>query len=280
MVGCLLIGWSGRAPAQEPSGHADLDLLAAMPSSRLVVVRVVFTPTAAICPQRLGTLRFRADGSINELTAFGFLSSPHDWQAATTALDDETYRSRVATDSCRVDLDIGEQVRLDNVWTPVLLPRQRRPSLTQEERRKATQEYANSHPDPVPLAQFGSYIDAGNARGTLGSLRQGGVGAMAEGLPFDGAQRCFEAVGDYLVDQRGLALQFVANLPGGLNRFAIERVDIDDEHSRLYLTRGDCRFALTIGASVRAGDQWVSRSIAPFIEPKSRAIPSGGPSNP
>jgi hypothetical protein len=183
-----------------------------------------------------------------------------------TALDDETYRHRIATDTCRVDLDIGEQVRRDHVWTSLQLPRMRRPSLSSEERSEAESQYRDSHPDPVPLAQFGRYKDAGNARKIMGS----GMGSLHEAIRFDGAPTCFDAVGDYLIDQRGMAFQFVTNLPGELNRFVLERVDIDDEHSRLYLTQGDCRFVLTIGSSVMIQDQWMPRSIAPLARAKAR----------
>jgi hypothetical protein len=73
-----------------------------------------------------------------------------------------------------------------------------------------------------------------------------------------------EALGDYLIDQQGVTFTFVTNLPGGLNRFVVERVDMDEEHSQLRLTRGDCRFELTVGALVLQSDQWVARTVAPF----------------
>jgi hypothetical protein len=275
----FLCGVATASSAQEPSGRVDLDLMASIPGSQLVVGRVAFTETAAACPHEFGTLRFRSDGGIAHLMAFGFLLTA-DGRWGTTELDDETYRHRVATDTCRVDVDIGEQVRRDNVWTSVLLPRMRRPSLSAEERSEAERHYRDSlldRPDPIPLTEFGRYVDARNARGTVGSLRQGVGGTIREGLGFDGAQPCFDAVGDYLIDQRGVAFQFVTNLPGELNRFLMERVDIDDGHSRIYLTRGDCRFELTISAAVLSGDQWVPRSIAPFIPVKSHLTIQRGP---
>jgi hypothetical protein len=241
--------------------------MAAIPGSQLVAGRVAFTATDAACPHEFGTLRFRSDGGIAHLKAFGLLSSA-EGRWGTTLLDDKTYRHRVATDTCRVDVDFGEEVRRDNIWTPVLLPRMLRPSLSAEERSEAERQYKESfryRQYPVPLAQFGRYKDALSARAAMGSLRQGVSGTMSEGLAFDGEQPCFDAVGDYLIDSRGVALQFVTNLPGELNRFVMERVDIDDDHSRLYLTHGDCRFEITIRASVLARDQWVPRSIAPFI---------------
>jgi hypothetical protein len=58
-----------------------------------------------------------------------------------------------------------------------------------------------------------------------------------------------------------------------LNRFIIERVEIDDDHSRLHFSRGDCRFELTVGKSVRQDDQWVAVPVALFLnaeQPKIR----------
>jgi hypothetical protein len=273
IAGGLVVGWSGLAPAQEPSGRIDLDLMAAVPASQLVVGRVTFVASQAVCPQQFGTFRFRADGRITLLNAFGFLASPAGAALATTELDDETYRHRVANDSCRVDFDIREQVLRDNAWTPLLLPRMRRPSLSPEQRSEAERQFRDSAsdlPNPVPAAQFGRYVDARNARSTLGSLGQGVNGTMATGLAFDGAPRCFDAVGDYLIDQSGAAFQFVTGLPGALNRFVMERIDVDDDRSRLQLTSGDCRVEITISASVLANGEWVARSVAPFMREKRR----------
>jgi hypothetical protein len=80
----------------------------------------------------------------------------------------------------------------------------------------------------------------------------------------DAPKECFEALGDYLIDQQGVTFMFLTDLPGEMNRFLLERVDIDDRHSQLRLTRGDCRFELTVGASVLRSDQWRARTVAPF----------------
>jgi hypothetical protein len=254
--------------AQEPSGRIDLDLMAANPAPQLVAGRVEFTTSEAVCPREFGTLLFRANGTIVILRALGTAADPFGGIERNAALDDQTYRHRNAMDTCRVDIDIAEQVRRNEVWTSVLLPRTRRPSLSAEERSEAERQYRDSHRDPVPLADWGRYVDARNARSTMGTLRQGIFTEISEGLPFDGGQPCFDAIGDYLIDQRGVEFHFVTSLPGDLNRFVMERVDIDDDHSRLYLTHGDCRLELTISASILVQNEWVPRSIAPFIKPK------------
>ena len=99
--------------------------------------------------------------------------------------------------------------------------------------------------------------DAGNLAHNVGSMRAG--------FGFEGAPKeCFEALGDYLIDQQGVTFAFLTHLPGELNRFLLERVDIDDERSQFRLTCGDCRFEFTVGASVLRGDQWLARAVAPF----------------
>jgi hypothetical protein len=265
----ILSAFATAAAAQEPSGRVDLDVLAGNPLPQLVVGRVIFSPTDAACPQQLGTLRLRSDGQNRELTGLGFLANSHNWTWNTTPLDDETYRHRVATSTCRVDLDIRQQVRRDGVWTALFLPRPLRPSLSPEERSAAKREQED-RPSPSPAERFGRYRDALDARSAMGSLRQGGPITISQGFGFEGVQTCFDAVGDYLVEQNGVAFQFVTDLPGNLNRFVLERIDVDDDHSRLSLSRDDCRVEITIGASILWQGQWVARSIAPFIPSQSR----------
>ena len=134
-ITCLLIGWSARALAQEPGSSIDLDLQATARYSQLMVGRVAFSQTTASCPQQFGTLRFNPDGSVDDLTALGFLASPVAVQIATTAPDDQTYRHRIAADSCRVDVGIGEGVRRNGAWASLALPRTRRPSLSTQQPR-------------------------------------------------------------------------------------------------------------------------------------------------
>jgi len=252
--------------AQESSGRIDLDLLSGGPRSQLVVVRIEFAGTGNSCPQQFGALRAYRDGSMAELQAL-FSGSPNRYsEARTAALDDETYRHHVGAEACRVDMDIREQVRHDGIWTSLLLPRTLRPSLSPEERSEALRELYD-RPSRIPPEQFGRYVDARDARRSMGSLLQGGVITLSGGLDFEGVRSCFDVVGDYLIDQRGVAFQFVTNLSTDMNRFVMERIDVDDDHSRLYLTRGDCRIELTVGASILLQGQWVTRSIAPFHPP-------------
>jgi hypothetical protein len=98
-----------------------------------------------------------------------------------------------------------------------------------------------------------------------GSGSGGVAGSMR--LPFafdDRPQTCFEALGDVHIERSGIRFSFVTALPGDLNRFVIERTDLDATRRRLYFTRGDCRFELTIGRSISRDGQWISVPLAPI----------------
>jgi hypothetical protein len=77
-------------------------------------------------------------------------------------------------------------------------------------------------------------------------------------------QGCFEAVGTYQIDQGGVTLLFTPGLGGEFNRFFIERVDVDADHSTLYLSRGSCRVGFAISASISREGSWVPLPIAPL----------------
>jgi hypothetical protein len=103
---------------------------------------------------------------------------------------------------------------------------------------------------------------------TAGSLNQS-VGTVSKNFPFDDVpQTCFEAAGDYQIGRTGIIFSFLTGFPGNLNRFVIERADLDANRSRLYFMRGDCRFELTVSQSVSRDEQWVSLPLAPSLLPK------------
>jgi hypothetical protein len=105
-----------------------------------------------------------------------------------------------------------------------------------------------------------------NALSTSGAL--GDTATGVRGVSFrDRPQTCVEALGDYQIDQKGVVFTFFTPLPGDLNRFVMERVDPDSSHGRLYFTRGDCRWELTISKSVLRDDEWVALPLAP-VRPK------------
>jgi len=104
----------------------------------------------------------------------------------------------------------------------------------------------------------------------------GRLGTMQMGFGFEGAPpNCFQAVGEFDLTSKGLALSFLTNLPGDLNRFVIERSDVDQYHARLYLVRDECRFELSVSKSVRRGDQWAAVPLAATPPPlgQRREVP-------
>ena len=96
-----------------------------------------------------------------------------------------------------------------------------------------------------------------------------------EAFFFDGAPpKCFKAGGSYRVDRTGIVFSFqITQLPDsfvragalvdlnqfwqfGMNRFVIERSNIDENRSRMHFTSGDCRWELTISQSVLQNGEW------------------------
>jgi hypothetical protein len=91
------------------------------------------------------------------------------------------------------------------------------------------------------------------------------------GFGFEGApSNCFQAVGQFDLSSNGLTLSFPTNLPGNLNRFVIERADVDPYHARLYLVRDECRFELSISKSVLHGGPWVAVPLAAIPPPRGQ----------
>ena len=64
-----------------------------------------------------------------------------------------------------------------------------------------------------------------------------------------------------------------ANDPFDLNRFVMERVDPDNNHGRLYFTRGDCRWEITIGKLVLREGEWVALPLASIRATDQRINP-------
>jgi hypothetical protein len=261
--GLLLLGWSGLALSQEPSGRLDLHTDG---PTHLAVGMVGFTATDATCPQDFGVLRVHPNGWI-ELLAGSGVGIARQSNSHSEALDDRTQRLRIASESCRLDIDIREQGLRGGVWTQLLLRRDQRPSRTPEERYEAQRRFSEAmrlQGTEVTTEQFVDLLR--NRTDPAGRLRDGFAFTSRQGIGFEDAPACFEAVGNYSIDQRGVALQFVTDLPGDLNRFVMERVELDDAHSQLTLSREDCRVAITIGASILSHDEWVARPVLPHTK--------------
>jgi hypothetical protein len=194
-------------------------------------------------------------------------------RATIQPIDDETQQYRIESSSCRMNIAVRQQVRRDGSWTSLLVPRGQRPSVPLDERREIDRQFNENLLKPKELtpaekdrAEAG--LAAIKALHTAGSLSIS-VGTFGMGFPFDDRpQTCFEAIGDYQIERTGIIFSFMTALPGDLNRFAIQRTDLDANQSRLYFMRGDCRFELTVSQSVLRDGEWVSLPLAPSPLPK------------
>jgi len=259
LAALLMIVLSPAALAQKSSGHMDLEDVSGVGGPRLAIARVTISKTDAVCPQQTGTIRIDAHGGVKDVVVVLALPGGRGWTIESTAdADDFSFRRRVATDSCRIDIDVGEQQKRNGEWVPLSKHSPEQPNAIPDDRAHKIDDRP-----AVPSAE--SAIDRYNrARASAGSLRQGVLGILRNGLWHGELQDCFEAVGTYLIDQSGVTLLFPTDLGGELNRFFIERVDVDADHSTLYLSRGSCRVALTISASISREGAWVPLPIAPF----------------
>ena len=202
-------------------------------------------------------IRIDAQGGVRDVVIALALPGSRDWAIETTAADadDFSFRRRLATDSCRIDIDVSKQQQRKCEWVP----------LSKQPSERPNDDLAPKINDSAAGSSAENVFDRYNrARASAGSLRQGVLGILRNSLWRGELQDCFEAVGTYLIDQGGVTLLFPTDLGGELNRFFIKRVDVDAEHSTLYLSRGSCRVGFTISASTLREGSWVPLPIMPF----------------
>jgi hypothetical protein len=258
LIAALLItALSPAALAQKSSGHMELDDMSTAGGPRLAIARVVISKTDTVCPQQAGMIRIDAQGGVRDVVIALALPGSRDWTIETTAADadDFSFRRRLATDSCRIDIDVSKQQQRNGEWVP----------LSKQPSERPNDDLAPKINDSAAGSSAENVFDRYNrARASAGSLRQGVLGILRNSLWRGELQDCFEAVGTYLIDQGGVTLLFPTDLGGELNRFFIERADVDAEHSTLYLSRGSCRVGFTISASTLREGSWVPLPIMPF----------------
>jgi len=257
----VLMIMSPAALAQNSSGYMDLDDMSGA-GPRLVVTRVMISKTDATCPQQTGTFRIGPHGTVHDILVVRH--GDQFWRMGETAdPDDFTYRRRVTTESCRIDIDISEQQKRNEAWAPLLQKSSTQPNASSDGGAPKTDD-----PPAMPPAEREAYERANRAYVHAGDLRQGVTATVSGGTRFLGMDDCFEAIATYLIDQGGVTLLFPTGLGGELNRFFVERVDSDAEHSTLYLSRGSCRVGFTISAATLREGSWVPLPIAPLRSSK------------
>jgi hypothetical protein len=267
LIAALLIpALSPAALAQKSSGYMDLEDFSSVYGTQLAVFRVAISKTDAICPQQTGIFRISPNGGVTEILPV--LRGTPDWRMdPTDAPDDFTYRRRVATGSCRIDIDMSEQQQQNGEWMPLLSAS--RPNAVSDDLSRKTDD-----PPALSPAQHEAYDRHVRVRAHAGNLLQGWTATSKHVVGFEGAKDCFDAVGTFQIDQNGVTLLFPAGLGGELNRFFIGRVDSDADHSTLYLSRGSCRLGFTISASILRDGAWIPLPIAP---PRPKPSPDTGP---
>jgi hypothetical protein len=274
MLSCLFLGWSGQVLAQETSERIDLDVASASSFPRFIVSRVGFVESDRQCPEDRGTLRI-SRGILTQL----HLTMPTDsrptvnWHATKQPIDDETQLYRVETPTCRMEVAVRQQVRRDGSWISLLVPRAVRPSVPLEERRELQRQFTKN----LLTAKDREVIDPKELtdRWSAGeraprAARNPSVYSFSN-WPFafeDKPQTCFEALGEYRIERTGIVFVFLTGLPGDLNRFVIERTNLDANQSRLYFMRDDCRFELMVSQSVLRDGKWLALPLAPTASPK------------
>lgn len=241
MVTGLVLAWTCGALAQQPGGRIDLF---AEEVTRLVSVRAAFEEGPEVCPEDRALLTI-SNGRLSQLR-HNPPPPPTRWRRLEDkTIDDETHRRQYDTEECRFDLLVRMQVLRDGSWATLLVPRLDRPSLSAEEKKNALHEFwesARRRSESLLPEERKERTYRLFERQRMG-WSMGRLGTMQLGFGFEGAPpNCFQAVGEFDLTSKGLALSFPTNLPGDLNRFVIERSDVDQYHARLYLVRDDCRF--------------------------------------
>jgi hypothetical protein len=251
----FLFAFTATSAAQQPNGRIDLDTKSGLFTPGIVTARVSFVESDGICTEKRGALRI-ANGILYEVTSAPLVSTPptdtpivpapptDTWRV--TQVDNQTWDFRITMSDCQMGIGIRQLVRHEGTWTPLLVPSDASRSEIQRLR-------AYEQPRPPTVV----------AKESIGSLRQSTTLSLSfffENSP----ETCFEAVGDYRIERTGITFAFLVPLPGDLNRFVIERTDLDEYHSRLSFTRDDCRWELTLGQSVRRNGQWIALPLAPI----------------
>ena len=272
---CLALNLASVASAQQPQNRIDLNVSEAMPLPPMVgsppaVVGIAFRPADVVCPEEHGAIEIRSGqmylhrtNSQDQVRSSTLPGNGIADRFHTRPLDDETYQYEIGNEQCRIVLHVRLQTQRNGEWRPALLPYWSRPSVSNEERSAQAQELkkffeehrgrgkADPQPRPSLPPSPQMLVDASG---------------MGEAFFFDGPSEatladCFQAVGAYEVSQEGVFFTFLRALPGNLNRFAVERNDINGHQGRLYFVQGGCRIQITTGGSWKYHTEWAPMTI-------------------
>jgi hypothetical protein len=247
----LQLGCARGASAQQPGGRIDLNRFA---EERLVSIGAAFVEEGpTVCPEDQVLLRI-SRGVLTQLRAATQPTRPPLQVSEHKTIDDETSLHQYQTFGCRIELSVRMQVLTDGSWRPLLVPRKSADQLLSEARERT--EQLSPEERKKRLDSFRERQATGWSFGRIGTLS---VPLSSNRVSAD----CFQAIGEYVVHRNGITFSFPTDLPGDVNRFVIERSDVDNDHARFHFVRDACRFELTIGKSMLRGGQWFAVPLAP-----------------
>jgi hypothetical protein len=270
----LALIFAGAVSAQPPQNRIDLNVSEATSIPEGVpwpdaISGIAFRPAEVACPEEHGTIEIRSGQMflfrLNSKNQNRPNTLPDNGPARlirNKPVDDETYQYEIGNEECRLSLQVRLQTQRDGEWQPALLPYLSRPSISKEERSalmrgmldalKDRRESGKSEPHSTPPPPSWQML--------------GDVSATGEGFFFEAPTKatlveCFQAFGTYEVGQEGVFFTFLRALPGNLNRFAIERNDINSYQGRLNFVQGGCRLQITTSGSWKYNSEWAPMTI-------------------
>jgi hypothetical protein len=256
-----LLAGVGFAAAAERD-RLDLSEMRSMPGSYASPygqIVVGFRPTDVQCPEEHGALEIKSG-----ILSLHRLAGPRGFSLSELfrvqkPVDDNTWLYQVTSAECRLILTIRLQLKSDDdVWRPAILPALSRPSVTPEEKAAMLRDAlararkrAKVAPRPPPPI----------IRRSLGSDGSTSIAFGFDEIEPDKPQRkCFHAIGTYDLNPRHVSFTFFGEL-GELNRFTVERSDIDRYETRLNFIGGECRLQVTVGGLTWYHFDWAPLEI-------------------
>lgn len=270
---CLALNFASAVSAQQPQNRIDLGVSAAASipegsASPAAISGIAFRPAEVVCPEEHGTIEIRS----GQMFLFR-LNSQNQARPSTLPgngparllhnrpLDDETYQYEIGNEQCRLVLLVRLQTQHDGKWRPAILPYWSRPSVPQEERSALMRGMLDVIKERRESGKSGSQSPPPPGWQMLGDASATGEGFFFEAPSKAALADCFWAVGTYDVGQGGVVFTFLRALPGNVNRFAIERNDINSYQGRLYFVDGGCRLQITAGGSRKYNSEWTPLTI-------------------
>jgi hypothetical protein len=261
----FLCAYATASAAQQSSASIDLNVMAGQPSSNEVAFAIGFNDSPPVCPEGKGALQI-SGGPI------WFIGSPasrgNGDSTVSKPIDDETYQILIETYDCLIDVTLRAQVLRDGQWTPLLVPRSMRPSMSAKERAELVRPFLErlreqSKDGARPSAEaYNNWLQgpASLARVTRIQRQTGGLSSFYQ---FDEMpENCIKAVGEYSLDQKGIIFFFSTNVPDDYNRFAAQLYRFDDFRSQLVFFHNDCRVEITIAKAIRQNGTWLPIPVA------------------